>query len=77
MLGRPSGPPTFDLAREAKHPTWMYEWDLGGGVRTTPIGPELQSIHETRARIMYPIVADALAAAGPAAAALDLACCEG
>jgi SAM-dependent methyltransferase len=55
----------------------MYEWDLGGGRRTTPIGPELQSIHETRAQIMEPLVRRALAAGGPEATALDLACCEG
>jgi tRNA (mo5U34)-methyltransferase len=55
----------------------MYEWDLGRGVRTVPMGPELQSIHETRAAIMEPIVRQAIAAAGPEATVVDLACSEG
>ena len=35
------------------------------------------SVHETRASIMEPIVREALAAVGPEATALDLACSEG
>jgi tRNA (mo5U34)-methyltransferase len=55
----------------------MYEWDLGGGVRTSTLNDELMSVHRTRAAIMEPLVRAALAAAGPAATAVDLACSEG
>jgi 2-polyprenyl-3-methyl-5-hydroxy-6-metoxy-1,4-benzoquinol methylase len=55
----------------------MYEWDLGEGLRTAVKGPELMAFHETRASVMGPIVREALAAAGPDATALDLACSEG
>ena len=68
---------TAELIALAGSPTWMYEWDLGGGIRTVPMGPELMSVHETRAAIMEPVVRDALAADGPDATAIDLACSEG
>jgi tRNA (mo5U34)-methyltransferase len=55
----------------------MYEWDLGDGVRTAVMGPELMSVHRTRATIMEPIVRRVLGAAGPQATVLDLACSEG
>jgi len=55
----------------------MYEWDLGGGVRTVAMGPELQSIHSWRAAIIEPVVRGALAAGGPRATLVDLACSEG
>jgi Methyltransferase domain len=41
------------------------------------LGPELPSIHRTRAKIIEPVVRAALAEAGPAARALDRACNEG
>ena len=55
----------------------MYEWDLGDGLRTATMGPELTSVHETRAAIMEAAVRAALADAGPQAHACDLACSEG
>jgi tRNA (mo5U34)-methyltransferase len=64
-----------ELAELADSPTWMYEWDLGHGLRTTAIGPELMSVHRTRAAIMEPVVRKALA--GREATVLDLACSEG
>ncbi len=66
-----------ELDELAASPTWMYEWDLGDGLRTAVKGPELMSVHETRASTMEPIVREALAASGPEATALDLACSEG
>jgi len=57
-------------------PAWMYSWQLG--TRRTPlIHPSLESIHATRAALIEEPVREALAAAGPHARALDLACCEG
>lgn len=59
-----------------REPGWMYGWDLG--TRRAPIlHPILESIHATRADLIEGEVRDALAAAGPSARALDLACCEG
>ena len=61
----------------AREPSWMYEFDLGGGVRTTTMSPELMDIHRTRAAVSEPVVREVLADAGAAATAIDLACSEG
>jgi hypothetical protein len=66
-----------ELLELAQSPTWMYEWDLGGGVRTVTMGAELMSVHTTRAAICEPVVRRVLAERGPGARALDLACSEG
>jgi tRNA (mo5U34)-methyltransferase len=55
----------------------MYEFELGAGVTTPPLGPNLRSVHETRRQLIEAPVRAALAAAGPGARALDLACNEG
>lgn len=55
----------------------MYEFELGGGVHTSTIGPELMSVHRTRATLAEPIAREALRRAGANASALDLACSEG
>jgi len=59
-----------------REPAWMYSWQLGSR-RTPLIHPSLESIHATRAALIEGPVREALAAAGPSARALDLACCEG
>jgi tRNA (mo5U34)-methyltransferase len=67
-----------DLDRIAGEPTWMYEFDLGAGVRTATIGPELMDVHRTRAAVIEPVVRAELARLeGAPATALDLACSEG
>ena len=66
-----------ELDALAGEPSWMYEFDLGGGVRTTTMSPELMDIHRTRAAVSEPVVRAVLADAGPAATAIDLACSEG
>jgi tRNA (mo5U34)-methyltransferase len=71
---RPSARVLTDLAAS---PTWMYEWELRDGTRTGLLHHELTSIHETRAATAEPVVREALAAAGPSASAIDLACSEG
>lgn len=55
----------------------MYDWQLPGGRVAPVVGPELPDIHRTRARLIEQRVRAALAAAGPAATAIDLACNEG
>jgi tRNA (mo5U34)-methyltransferase len=69
-----------ELARELRsQPPWMYPWDLGlgRGPQVRLLHPELPSIHETRATLIEPAARAALAAAGPHATAIDLACSEG
>jgi len=66
-----------ELDAIAGEPTWMYEFDLGGGVRTTTMTAELMDIHRTRAAVAEPIARAALQGAGAGARAIDLACSEG
>lgn len=66
------------LLEEAQRPpAWMYEWQLAPDLLTPVIGPALASVHGTRAEMIEREVRDALAAAGPGARALDLACSAG
>jgi SAM-dependent methyltransferase len=55
----------------------MYAWKLRDGSTTPLAGPELPDIHRTRAELMEAEVRAALAAAGPHATVIDLACNEG
>jgi tRNA (mo5U34)-methyltransferase len=68
---------TDELDEEIKGPPWMYPWKLLDG-RELPVPiAELESVHSTRAEMIEARVRAALAAAGPGATALDLACNEG
>lgn len=58
-------------------PAWMFDWDLGAGVRPPLISEHLPLIHRTRLEMFEAPVRAALAAAGPDARAADLACNEG
>lgn len=57
-------------------PAWMYPWQLGARHAPT-LHPILEGFHATRAALVEQEVREALAAAGPSARAIDLACCEG
>lgn len=61
----------------AGEPEWMYEFDLGHGVRTQTLGPELMDIHRTRASVAEPVARAAFAGPGATGTAMDLACSEG
>ena len=63
-----------ELRRE---PRWMFPWRLAPGLDAPLLGPNLPAVHRTRMELMERPVREALAAAGPNASALDLACCEG
>jgi tRNA (mo5U34)-methyltransferase len=65
-----------DLAGLLDEP-WMYEFDLGDGLRTNAYSEELLEVHRTRAAVAEPVAREALAAAGAHASAIDLACSEG
>jgi 2-polyprenyl-3-methyl-5-hydroxy-6-metoxy-1,4-benzoquinol methylase len=65
------------LREELDHsPFWMYAWDLGE-LGKVQISETLAEVHQTRLELVEPSVRKALAAAGPHARALDLACSEG
>ena len=66
-----------ELEDEIKRAPWTYPWRLRDG-RELPIPvAELESVHRTRSEMIEERVRAALAAAGPDATALDLACNEG
>src|SRR5437879_318801 len=65
------------LEQELKGLPWIYPWRLRDGNEVRVANSELPSIHRTRAELMETRVRAALAAAGPDATALDLACNEG
>jgi SAM-dependent methyltransferase len=55
----------------------MYPWQLRDGRGLSVPNEELESVHRTRSEMIEARVRAALAAAGPGATALDLACNEG
>lgn len=65
------------LEQELEGTGWMYPWELAEGVTTPLLGDNLPWVHSTRAEMIEGPVRETLAAAGPGATALDLACCEG
>jgi len=65
------------LEEELRGAPWIYPWRLRDGIEVRVANSELPSIHRTRAELIEPRVRAALAAAGPDATALDLACNEG
>jgi tRNA (mo5U34)-methyltransferase len=56
---------------------WMYAWQLTPTIQTPLLGPNLPAVHRTRSELIEPVARAALAAAGPGASAIDLACNEG
>jgi SAM-dependent methyltransferase len=66
------------LREEIKQPpAWMYAWELGEGITTPVLGPELSDVHRTRLELLEAPVREALSSAGPNARVIDLACNEG
>ena len=65
------------LDEELAGPPWIYPWQLRNGDEVKIANAELPSIHRTRSEMIEARVRAALAAAGPDATALDLACNEG
>jgi len=67
-----------ELAQEVSgEPAWMFPWQLGPDTGVPLLGENLPPVHQTRLELLERPVSEALAAAGPGATALDLACCEG
>ena len=58
-------------------PRWMYEFDLGNGIKTPLLAEELRSVHETREKAIFPFI-DRLYSKGlERMHCLDVACNEG
>jgi 2-polyprenyl-3-methyl-5-hydroxy-6-metoxy-1,4-benzoquinol methylase len=82
MLGRGAVPSADEFQQGlrdelALSSTWMYEWELGGGI-VTPVGySELPDIQRTKLKLMEAPVRTALQDAGPTPTVLDLGCGEG
>ncbi len=58
-------------------PRWMYEFDLGDGIKTPLLTEELRSVHETREKAIFPLI-DRLYPKGlERRHCLDVACNEG
>lgn len=58
-------------------PAWMYAWELGEGITTPVLGPELSDVHRTRLELLEAPVREVLSATGPNARVIDMACNEG
>ena len=61
----------------AAPPPWMYGWQLGHGVVAPVPGVVLPKVHETRERMVRPVVADYLARTRRTGRGIDLGCNEG
>ncbi|HVN78456.1 MAG TPA: class I SAM-dependent methyltransferase [Terriglobia bacterium] len=60
-----------------QEPGWMYEFDLGDGVKTPLLTEELRSIHSTREQLILPIVDCFFPGGLGEKSCLDIACNEG
>jgi tRNA (mo5U34)-methyltransferase len=58
-------------------PAWMYEFDLGEGVRTPLLLEELRSIHQTREQMIMPVIDQYFPQGLAGKVCLDIACNEG
>jgi tRNA (mo5U34)-methyltransferase len=58
-------------------PRWMYEFDLGEGVKTPLVAEELRSIHETRAEMLFQEIDRRYPGGLSGFRCLDVACNEG
>ena len=65
------------LALANSEPRWMYEFDLGDGIKTPLLVEELRSVHVTREKAIFPLI-DRLYPKGlEGMHCLDVACNEG
>ncbi|PYV90881.1 MAG: hypothetical protein DMG05_08695 [Acidobacteria bacterium] len=58
-------------------PAWMYEFDLGEGVKTPLLIEELRSVHQTREQMILPIIDKFFPKGLSGKCCLDVACNEG
>ena len=65
------------LALAHEPPGWMYEFDFGDGIKTPLLSDELRSIHETRERMLRPVLEKLYPETLKGKCCLDVACNEG
>jgi 2-polyprenyl-3-methyl-5-hydroxy-6-metoxy-1,4-benzoquinol methylase len=58
-------------------PAWMYEFDLGDGIKTPLLYEELRSVHWTREQIIFPLIDRFFPKGLEGTYCLDVACNEG
>ncbi len=58
-------------------PAWMYEFDLGDGIVTPLLTEELRQVHQTRERMILPVLEEFYPEGFAALTCLDVACNEG
>lgn len=58
-------------------PAWMYEFDLGDGVKTPLLGKELRSVHYTREQMIMPVIDKHFPGGLSGINCLDVGCNEG
>jgi SAM-dependent methyltransferase len=58
-------------------PKWMYEFDLGDGLKTPLLADELRTIHETREKMIFPLIDQLFPKGLHSNKCLDVACNEG
>jgi SAM-dependent methyltransferase len=61
----------------AEQPAWMYEFDLGDGIKTPLLADELRSIHETRAQMLNLLLDRVYSDGMGGRRCLDVGCNEG
>jgi tRNA (mo5U34)-methyltransferase len=59
------------------NPPWMYEFDLGDGLKTPLLAEELRSVHQTRERMVMPLIDKIFSEGLGGKYCLDVACNEG
>ncbi len=58
-------------------PAWMYEFDLGDGIKTPLLLEELRSVHQTRENMILPVIDEFFPTGLAGKRCLDVACNEG
>jgi tRNA (mo5U34)-methyltransferase len=69
--------PEEKLSLANSDPRWMYEFDLGDGVKTPLLHDELRSIHQTREEMILSGIREVFPETLAGKNALDVACNEG
>ena len=64
-------------ARLASHGRWFYRYAFSNGVETEPPDPVTQAVHDTRARLVFPLLDRLVADRWSSTSCLDIACHEG
>src|SRR5690349_21200761 len=74
--------PTNETPRRLKerlssHGTWFYRYSFSNGVETESVDQVTQAVHDTRARLIFPLLDRLVADRWADTECLDLACHEG